>query len=201
MYASPRQTVIAGPTAPIDTIIAMPGAQHLRPQGEHGGPVSPRDDGPRTPRVAGGVGEVAPKTPNIPVISTTLENSGGATLFDANHWAANVRNPVRFHQAIATAGVAHSTFIEISPHPMLTKAVTDTLDGRHHHSLRTLQRDTHDTHTFHTNLNAAHCTSPPHTDHPPDHIPPPRHPLAPHSALDQGRTCAASNSTPPTDSV
>ena len=87
---------------------------------------------------------------------------------------ANLRNPVRFSQAIATAGVEHGTFVEISPHPLLTHAITDTLAEVHHHSIGTLQRDTHDTLTFHTNLNATHTARPPHTEHPPE-----PHPLIP----------------------
>ena len=38
----------------------------------------------------------------------------------------------------------------------------------HHHSVGTLQRDTDDTLSFHTNLNTTHTTHPPHTDHPPE---------------------------------
>ena len=87
---------------------------------------------------------------------------------------ANLRNPVRFSQAIATAGAEHATFVEISPHPLLTHAITDTLAEVHHHSIGTLQRDTHDTLTFHTHLNATHTTRPPHTEHPPE-----PHPLIP----------------------
>jgi phthiocerol/phenolphthiocerol synthesis type-I polyketide synthase D len=40
-----------------------------------------------------------------------------------------VRNPVRLSQAITTAGQNHTTFIEISPHPMLTHPITDTLES------------------------------------------------------------------------
>ena len=55
-------------------------------------------------------------------------------MLDADYWAANLRNPVRFHQAIAAAGADHHTFIEISPHPLLTHAITDTLGrGRQPH--------------------------------------------------------------------
>ena len=66
------------------------------------------------------------------------------------------------------------TFVEVSPHPLLTHAISDTLGGTHHHSIGTLQRDTHDTLTFHTNLNATHTIHPPHTEHPPE-----PHPLMP----------------------
>ncbi|HUH68446.1 MAG TPA: SDR family oxidoreductase, partial [Mycobacterium sp.] len=73
---------------------------------------------------------------------------------DADYWAANLRNPVRFHQAITTAGADHHTFIEISPHPLLTHAITDTLTNTNTHTIGTLQRDTDDTITFHTRLAA-----------------------------------------------
>ena len=66
-----------------------------------------------------------------------------------------------------------ATFIEISPHPLLTKAISDTLDdpdtgNKHHHSLGTLQRDTHDTVAFHTHLNATFTARPPVGEHPPE---------------------------------
>ena len=94
--------------------------------------------------------------------------------FDAEYWVANLRNPVRFSQAVAAAGAEHGTFVEVSPHPLLTHAISDTLGGVHHHSIGTLQRDTHDTLTFHTNLNTTHTVHPPDTEHPPE-----PHPLLP----------------------
>ena len=94
-------------------------------------------------------------------------------MFDAQYWVANLRNPVRFSDAIAAAAAEHTTFIEISPHPLLTHAITETLGDAHHHSLSTLQRDANDTLTFHTNLNSTHTTHPPHTVHP----------LGPHASL------------------
>ena len=106
-----------------------------------------------------------PGFPVIPLIST-VENAGDAPQFDADHWVANLRNPVRFSDAIAAAGATHATFIEISPHPLLTKAISDTLDdpeigNKHHHSLGTLQRDANDTVAFHTALNATFTVRPP----------------------------------------
>ena len=80
---------------------------------------------------------------------------------DAEYWVANLRHPVRFSPAVAAAGAAHTTFIEISPHPLLTYAISDTLGDTHHHALGTLARDTDDTVTFHTDLNTTHTTHPP----------------------------------------
>ena len=41
---------------------------------------------------------------------------------------ANTRQPVRFSQAVAAAGADYGTFIEVSPHPILTHAITETLE-------------------------------------------------------------------------
>ncbi len=118
---------------------------------------------PVLPELRTALGNLAPQPPRIPVIATT----GAEPVFDADYWAVNLRNPVRFSQAVAAAGADHGTFVEVSPHPLLTYAISDTLAQVHHHSIGTLARDTHDTLTFHTNLNATHTTQPPNTDHPP----------------------------------
>lgn len=48
-------------------------------------------------------------------------------VLDADYWVGNVREPVKLREAIVTAGTEHCTFIEISPHPILTQAITETL--------------------------------------------------------------------------
>ncbi len=171
VYASPRQTVVAGPTEAVDAVVARASQQNTfarRVNVDVASHHAMMD--PILPELRAALAGLAPRLPIIPVIST-VENAGAAPLFDADHWVANLRNPVRFSQAIATAGATHCTFIEISPHPLLTKAISDTLDdpdigNAHHHSLGTLQRDAHDTVAFHTNLNATHTDRPPLGEHP-----------------------------------
>src|SRR6185503_17107080 len=109
--------------------------------------------------------DLTPMTPTIPLISTTTHPTTTTPTFNADHWIANLRNPVHFHHAITTASTHHATFIEISPHPLLTHAITETVGAAHHHSIGTLQRDTHDTLIFHTNLNATLTDHPPNTEH------------------------------------
>jgi phthiocerol/phenolphthiocerol synthesis type-I polyketide synthase A len=114
------------------------------------------------PELRTALADLTPQPPTIPVITGT----GAAPVFDADYWAANLGNPAGFSQAVAAAGADHGIFIEVSPHPLLTDAISGTLNQVHHHSIGTLARDTHDTLTFHTNLNATHTTQPPNTDHP-----------------------------------
>jgi phthiocerol/phenolphthiocerol synthesis type-I polyketide synthase A len=167
VYASPRQSVIAGPPEQIDAVIAVVGAQDRLARRIEVDVAShhPTID-PILPELRSALSGLAPTTPKIPILTTTYDHIGAeAPVFDAGYWAANLRNPVRFSQAVAAAGADHGTFIEISPQPLLTHAISDTLGRAHHHSIGTLQRDTHDTLTFHTNLNAAHTVHPPNTDH------------------------------------
>jgi phthiocerol/phenolphthiocerol synthesis type-I polyketide synthase A len=119
---------------------------------------------PVLPELRTALADLTPRRPTIPVITTTHDHAAsGAIIFDADYWAANLRNPVRFSHAIAAAGADYGTFAEVSPHPVLTHAISDTLAKVHHHSVSTLQRDAHDTLTFHTNLNATHTVQPPNT--------------------------------------
>ena len=191
VYASPRQTVIAGP----------PDAGRCGDRGgdrrRTGWPAASRSMSP--PITASWIRSCPscgrrwriwrPGAPRFrcspPSTASTATQS-----FDAEYWVANLRHPVRFAQAVAAAGADHTTFIEISPHPLLTHAISDTLGDTHHHALGTLTRDTHDTVSFHTNLNTTHTTHPP-AHRAPTRTPPPatHHPLAPHPPLDHHQRC------------
>ena len=174
VYASPRQTVIAGPPQQVDAVIAVVDAQDRLARRIEVDVAShhPTID-PVLPELRTALADLMPQRPTIPVITTTDDQTeSGPIVFDANYWAANLRNPVRFSQAVAAAGRDYATFVEVSPHPLLTYAVSDTLGRADHHSIGTLQRDTDDTLTFHTNLNATHTTHAPHTPHPPEPHPP-----------------------------
>jgi phthiocerol/phenolphthiocerol synthesis type-I polyketide synthase A len=177
VHASPRQSVIAGPPEQVDAVVAVVAGQDLLARRVEVDVAShhPIID-PVLPELRTALADLAPRWPTIPVISTTEDHVASAAItFDADYWSANLRNPVRFSQAIAAAGAEHGTFIEVSPHPVLTYAIDDTLADVHHHSVPTLQRDAHDPLIFHTNLNATRTVTPPSTEHasePPVVIPP-----------------------------
>lgn len=165
VYASPHQTVIAGPPDQVDAAIAVVDAQDKLARrvdvdvASHHPIIDPILDDLRS-ELAG----LKPQKPTIPVIVTTDQRpTDGGCVFDADHWVANLRNPVRFARAVATAGADKSIFVEVSPHPLLGYAIKDTLANQPHRSIATLQRDANDTVTFHTNLNATHTVRPPKT--------------------------------------
>ncbi len=196
IYNSPRQTVIAGPTEQIDELINR--ARGLNRVASRVNievaPHNPAMDALQ-PAMRSELADLTPRTPTIPVFSTTYDDIDTLATFDGEHWATNMRKPVRFQQAItAAAGSHYHTFIEISAHPLLTQAINDTLasaqPGTEYTTAGSLQRDTDDTMTFHTNLNTAHTRHPPQTPHLPE--PHPQIPTTPwhhtHHWLDTAAT-------------
>ncbi|HYB36143.1 MAG TPA: acyltransferase domain-containing protein [Mycobacterium sp.] len=169
VHASPRQSVIAGPPEQVESVIAVAAAKDRLARRIEVDVAShhPIID-PVLPELRTALADLTPRRPTIPVITTTHDHAAsGAMVFDAAYWSANLRNPVRFSDAIAAAGADYGTFVEVSPHPVLTHAISETLAEVHHHSIGTLARDTHDTLTFRTNLNATHTVQPPNTNHSP----------------------------------
>jgi phthiocerol/phenolphthiocerol synthesis type-I polyketide synthase B len=177
-YISPQQTVIAGPVAPVDAVIAAVSAQNKfarRVNMEVASHTALMD--PILPDLRTALADLRPSMPTIPFISTVFEDTTVPVL-DAEYWVANVRQPALLSQAITAAAEDHGTFIEISAHPILTHAVSDTLESvTHHHAVGTLWRDGDDTVTFHTNVNAVHTSQPREMPHPAE--PPPILPTTP----------------------
>ncbi|MBV8181453.1 MAG: acyltransferase domain-containing protein, partial [Mycobacterium sp.] len=170
-YLSPRQTVIAGSAAQVDAVIAAVMAQERfakRVNMEVASHTALMD--PILPELRSALADLAPTAPTVPFISTVADSDigAGAPLLDADYWVANVRQPARLRQAISTAAEHNATFIEVSPHPTLMHAVTETLESTHHHSIGTLSRDDDDTVSFHTNLNSTCVLHPPQVPHPPE---------------------------------
>ena len=48
---------------------------------------------------------------------------------EAGYWYDSLRAPVEFDRAVRMlAASGHRVFVEVSPHPVLTAAITETLD-------------------------------------------------------------------------
>jgi phthiocerol/phenolphthiocerol synthesis type-I polyketide synthase B len=163
-YLSPSQTVVAGPPEQVEALIAAQGAANRfarRVNMEVASHTALME--PVLGELRAQLGDVVPGVAGIPMLSTV--DPGSAPGLDADYWVANVRQPVRFAQAVSAAAVEYGMFIEVSPNPILTHAIDDTLAAVHHHALGTLVRDGDDTVVFHANLNATHTTAPPSTPH------------------------------------
>ncbi|WP_208879664.1 type I polyketide synthase [Streptomyces armeniacus] len=77
---------------------------------------------------------IRPRTPEVPLFTTTPGRSGArapgpVAVTDAEHWARNVTEPVRFSDAVGQLLEAgHRTFVEIGPHPVLALPLTQQLE-------------------------------------------------------------------------
>ncbi|MDO0935643.1 beta-ketoacyl synthase N-terminal-like domain-containing protein [Streptomyces sp. DG2A-72] len=141
VHSSPRQKVVTGEGAAVGRLV-----RRLEKEGRAaramrvvGAGHSPQVDA-LLPELADGLARVTGRRPRLPVYSTVLDDPRGASAFDAAHWVANLRRPVRLDRAVASAVAdGHTAFLEISPHPVLTGAVTDSAPGCL--ALATLRRD------------------------------------------------------------
>ena len=72
---------------------------------------------------------ITPRPGTIAMVSTATGEFLDGTTADAEYWYANLRQPVQFAQAVETLDRAdYDAYIEISPHPVLTGAVSATLE-------------------------------------------------------------------------
>src|SRR6202042_2091910 len=103
VYAAPEQTVIAGPPEQVDAVIAVVDAQGLLARRVEVDVASHHPTGdPILAELKDALADLKPQTPTIPLIST-VGHAEGAAKFDADYWVVNLRNPVRFSQAVAAA--------------------------------------------------------------------------------------------------
>ena len=81
---------------------------------------------------------ITPREPRLPFYSTVA----GEATFDAGYWFRNLRSRVEFEPAIrALLEARHRAFVEVSPHPVLTMSVQETIDDARAVAVGTLRRD------------------------------------------------------------
>lgn len=113
------------------------------------------------PELVAGIAGLTPRTPTVPFYSTALADPREQPAFDIEYWKTNVREPVRFAQAVAAAAAdGHPAFIEVAPHPVAVVPIRQSAAGHARSEplvLPTLRRDTDDTVTFRAGALALHA--------------------------------------------
>ncbi|MCX5388022.1 type I polyketide synthase [Streptomyces sp. NBC_00083] len=128
---SPRSTVLAGDPGHLAAL-----AEDLTERGRLARFVnvsvashSPDMD-PLRPGLLAALTGLAPRATSLPLHSTVRAEPVPGTALTAAYWMDNLRRPVRFAGAVEQlAKEEESVFLEISPHPLLTSAVEETLDA------------------------------------------------------------------------
>ncbi|MEV3962545.1 SDR family NAD(P)-dependent oxidoreductase [Nocardia sp. NPDC050193] len=95
-----------------------------------------------------------PAAPRIPLVSTVTAAAvvGAEDGFDAEYWCANVRQPVRFADAISgLVAAGHRVFLEVGPHPVLSGNIREILlaAGENGATVATLNRKQDDRDSLH----------------------------------------------------
>ncbi|MCD0451744.1 SDR family NAD(P)-dependent oxidoreductase [Actinocorallia sp. API 0066] len=137
----PAATVVSGDPEAIEELLARYERQGVRARrvpvdyASH----SPHVEAVRRP-VLDSLDGITPRPPAVPFYSTVTGELLDSTALDAAYWYRNLRQTVEFERTVrAAAADGHTLFVEVSPHPILTGALQDTLpDAR---TAGTLQRD------------------------------------------------------------
>ncbi|WP_407652778.1 type I polyketide synthase [Amycolatopsis cynarae] len=80
-------------------------------------------------RLAADLGPIRPGPGEIPMTSTVTGEPVAPSTVDAGYWFANLRNTVGFGPVVARlAEAGYTRFVEVSPNPVLTMSIQETLD-------------------------------------------------------------------------
>ncbi|GHI04339.1 hypothetical protein Scel_26600 [Streptomyces cellostaticus] len=72
---------------------------------------------------------ISPRAGRVPMVSTVTGEWVSGIEVDAGYWYANLRQMVRFEEAVrALITGGYGAFVEVSPHPVLTGAVSETAE-------------------------------------------------------------------------
>ncbi|MEU8137578.1 alpha/beta fold hydrolase, partial [Streptodolium elevatio] len=127
----PGQTVVSGPsgdlTALVTAVTDEGGRARLIPvdYASHSAQVDRIRE-----RIVADLAGIAPVSGQVPFRSTVTGDWLDTASLDAAYWATNLRETVRFGDAVrALAAAGHGVFVEVSPHAVLTSAIEETLDA------------------------------------------------------------------------
>lgn len=128
--ASPESTVISGTVDAIDEVSRAWTDQGVSVRRVNTDVAfhSPAMD-PLTDDLARLTAKLPPaQPPTVPLYTTALTDPRSAACRDSNYWVANLRDQVRFTEAVtAAAEDGHRLFLEVSAHPVVAHSIAETL--------------------------------------------------------------------------
>ncbi|WP_423817479.1 type I polyketide synthase, partial [Saccharomonospora azurea] len=153
----PSVTVVSGEAAQIEALVAeVEGAKRITVDyASHSAHVERIEDDLR--RV---LAPIAPRSGDIPFYSTVTGALLDTATLDADYWYRNLRDTVEFDTTVRLLlQQGQTVFVEVSPHPVLTLGVSETIDelGVPATACGTLRRNDGDLDRFLTSLSEAHA--------------------------------------------
>ncbi|QCX80351.1 Erythronolide synthase, modules 3 and 4 [Streptomyces sp. YIM 121038] len=83
---------------------------------------------------------IRPRPAAVPFHSTVTGEPLDTTALDATYWVNNLRDTVQFHRTVTRLLAAgHTTYVEMSPHPVLTIGIQETADEAGAHDALTVE--------------------------------------------------------------
>jgi polyketide synthase 5 len=131
VVASPTSTVIGGATEPVRELVAGWEQREImaREVAVDVASHSPQVD-PILDELTDVLADLDPMTPGVPYYSATSIDPREEPYCDADYWVDNLRQMVRFGAAVQAAlEDGFRVFAELSPHPLLIRAVEQTAQG------------------------------------------------------------------------
>lgn len=127
VLAAPTSTVVGGSVQAVQRLVATWQAEGLFARevavdvASHTSQVEPL-----LPELSERLAGVTAHKPRIPMYSTVLLDPRESPVCDGPYWIDNLRRSVRFRPAVQAAlEDGHRVFVEISPHPIVTRAVLE----------------------------------------------------------------------------
>ncbi|WP_437608159.1 SDR family NAD(P)-dependent oxidoreductase [Sorangium sp. So ce834] len=142
---SPRTTLVAGDVAAVDALVGTLSAAQIFARkvrvdyASHSEHVAAIEQ-----ELLGDLHGISPRASALPIYSAVTGEKLDGQALDAAHWYRNLRQTVRFEDATrALLADQHRFFVEVSPHPVLSLAVRETIDdaGLSAAVVPTLRRD------------------------------------------------------------
>ncbi|MDG4810888.1 HAD-IIIC family phosphatase [Micromonospora sp. WMMD1120] len=131
---APDQVVISGPAADVAGFVdaaTRDGIQARLIAVNYASHSSQVDD--LGAEVSAALADIAPRPARVPLISTVTGVELDTTTMDATYWLRNLRRTVRFADAVRSLlDAGYRMFVEVSPHPVLTGAVTQLAEEYDH---------------------------------------------------------------------
>ncbi|WP_329071719.1 type I polyketide synthase [Streptomyces sp. NBC_01429] len=125
----PSSVVVSGDTAALDDLVATCVRDGIRAKripvdyASHSAHVERLRD-----TLLAELGGIEPGEGGIPFLSTVTCEWTAPHLLDAEYWYENLRRTVRLEEALRTLlDQGHDVFVEVSPHPVLTMGLEDTV--------------------------------------------------------------------------
>jgi pimaricinolide synthase PimS1 len=142
---SPLSAVICGASEPLADFVAQCHSNGVR---AHRIPVGYASHSPDVETIRAhlvqSLSDIRPTTSETPFYSTVTGAFLDTAELTAEYWYENLRQPVRFASTVGTLiELGHQVFVEVSPHPVLTTAIEETLAAANSTGVvtETLRRD------------------------------------------------------------